>query len=172
MGMFNINKPSGGAQEIYLYMSSVAEDFFDLRKISSKVPLSMGYHPDMDESELLNDVGVSLHQSCMRILRWLVELRRIDIAFQALLMTQFKTLPWYQHIVVFGHIFAYLKNHSRSRILFDPTSPEFAYKSFVNPDWSELYSEPEEAILYNAPEVRGLSVTLNLFVTPAIWPTQ
>ena len=81
MGMFDINKPSGCEQDIYPYILSdyfvkkvipVVEEFFDLRNFSRKVPLSKGYHPELDESELLNDVNVSLYQYYMGILRWRV----------------------------------------------------------------------------------------------------
>ena len=50
----------------------VVEELFDLSKFSIKVPLPKRYHPELDESELLNGIGVSLYKSYMGILRYLV----------------------------------------------------------------------------------------------------
>ena len=43
------------------------EEFFDLSKFSSKVPLSKVYHLELDESELLNNVVAYLYKYYMGI---------------------------------------------------------------------------------------------------------
>ena len=100
----------------------------------------------------------------MGVLHWCVELGRIDLAFAAGQMAQYQALPREGHLMALGQIFAYLKKHIRSRIIMDPTQPDFSDKPFLKVDWSEFYAGAEEAIPPNAPEARGLPVTLNLFV--------
>jgi hypothetical protein len=44
------------------------------------------------------------------------------------------------------HIFAYLKHHARSTLVFDPSEPTFDEEVFKCSDWSEFYPEATEAI--------------------------
>ena len=62
------------------------------------------------------------------------------------------------------HVFAYLKRHNRSALVFDWTEPEFDTTQFRECDWKEYYPGATEAIPDNMPEPRGRSVTSTCFV--------
>jgi hypothetical protein len=62
------------------------------------------------------------------------------------------------------HIFAYLKAHSRSRIVLDPIEPTINEQAFIQADWSDFYRDAKEAIPPNAPEPRGNRVVISCFV--------
>lgn len=62
------------------------------------------------------------------------------------------------------HIFAYLKAHSRSRIVLDDALPKVDEEHFLPVDWSEFYRDAPEAIPPNAPEPRGNAVIVSCFV--------
>ena len=63
------------------------------------------------------------------------------------------------------YMFAYLKKHNRSRLVFDETEPTFADSStFVQADWIEFFPVAPEAIPLNVPEARGNSVSSSVFV--------
>ena len=62
------------------------------------------------------------------------------------------------------HIFAYLKAHDRSTLVFDDTDPSFDGDRFNKCDWSEFYPDAAEAIPTDMPEPRGKSVSMSCFV--------
>jgi len=55
------------------------------------------------------------------------------------------------------HIFAYLKNHSRSKLVFDDTLPGVDERWFNECDWSEFYPDAAEAIPTDCPPEKGKS---------------
>jgi hypothetical protein len=69
-----------------------------------------------------------------------------------------------QHLQQLFHIFAYLKHHKRSKMVFDDTEPVFDESRFKACDWSEFYPDAEEAIPHNVPEGRGHGVLTSCFV--------
>jgi len=73
-------------------------------------------------------------------------------------------LPREGHLQQLFHIFAYLKHHTRSKMVFDDTEPTFNENSFKVCDWSEFYPDAEEAIPHNLPMERGNGVSTSCFV--------
>ena len=49
------------------------------------------------------------------------------------------------------HVFAYLKTHETSTMVFDDTEPEFDDCRFKECDWSEYYPDAVEAYLLELP---------------------
>ena len=137
VGVYDVGKPSRGPETLYPYMSveeyidkaiPTVEQFYELSKFSNKLPPPKSYHPELDNSKLMNDKEVQLYQSYMGILRWCIKLGHIDITFAVALMAQYQALPRYDHLMALGQIFDYLKKHARSKIMLDPTSPDFSDK--------------------------------------------
>jgi hypothetical protein len=62
------------------------------------------------------------------------------------------------------HVFAYLKAHDRSSLVFDHQDLSIDESRFHARDWSQFYPDAQEAIPPNAPESRGQSVTMSCFV--------
>ncbi len=127
-------------------------------------PLSHKYRPEMDVSPLLDEAYTRWYQQLIGILRWAVELGRIDIHLSVALLAQYLAQPRRGHLHQVFHIFAYLKAHSRSRIVLDPSLPMVDEHSFVQADWSEFYVDAKEAIPPNAPEPRGKAIVISCFV--------
>jgi hypothetical protein len=127
-------------------------------------PLSHKYRPEMDVSPLLDDAYTRWYQQLIGILRWAVELGRIDIHLSVALLAQYLAQPRRGHLHQVFHIFAYLKAHSQSRIVLDPSLPMVDEHSFVQADWSEFYVDAKEAIPPNAPEPRGKAIVISCFV--------
>jgi hypothetical protein len=57
---------------------------------------------------------------------------------------------------------AYLKRYNRSSMVFDDTEPVFDKSHFQKCDWSEYFPGACEAVLPDAPKVRGQSVLMSL----------
>ena len=66
------------------------EKMFD-EKPSAKMfsPLEKGDHPELDESELLDDTGIQQYQSLIGSLQWAISLGRFDIATAVMSMSSF-----------------------------------------------------------------------------------
>ena len=80
------------------------------------------------------------------ILRWAIELGRIDIFYETSLMPQYQDNPWIGHLEVLYHIFAYLNiNMKMASIIYDTMGPNVDLFVFSdNADWTEFYGDVEE----------------------------
>ena len=136
------------------------------KRLPNKVPtpLSSGYRPELDVSLLLKDEEANYYQQLIGVLRWAVELGRIDIAFPIAIMSKYLVQPREGHLNELFHLFGYLKSHDRSRIVLDASRPKIDESRFVKQDWTEFYRDAEEPIPPNAPEPRGNAVIMSCFV--------
>ena len=64
---------------------------------------------------------VELYQNLIGILRWLCEIGRVDILAETSLLSTYLTCPRVGHLRQVLHVFKYLSDHKRSKVLFDPT---------------------------------------------------
>ena len=96
------------------------------------------------------------------ILRWAIEIRRIDIFHETSLMFQYQANPWIGRLEVLYHIFAYLKSHMKmGRIGYDPMGTNVDLSVFNNnADWTEFYGEVEEELPSEIPEPCGRAVSI------------
>jgi hypothetical protein len=142
----------------------------ELQKLNKRLPnrvstpLSSGYRPELDVSPLLKDNEANYYQQLIGVLRWAVELGRIDIAFCVANMSKYLVQPREGHLNQLFHLFGYLKSHDRSRIVLDASRPKVDEQRFVKQDWTEFYRDAQEPIPQNAPEPRGNSVIISCFV--------
>ena len=126
--------------------------------LKAKAPsvLPSGYRPELDVSEYCNQSNASFFHSHIGILRWAVELGRIDICTEVLMLAAFLAAPRNGHLHALLHIYAYLNTHERSKIVLDVREfdhpPEHAF------DWTTFYPDVEELILLNAPPAYGKPV--------------
>ena len=128
-------------------------------------PLRQGYRPELDVTPELNAKEANYYQSLIGILGWAVELGRIDIITEVSELSSYLAMPREGHLESALHIFAYLRIHHNSRLIFDPTYPRIEPDQFKeNNDWKSMYGEVQEAIPLNAPKPRGKEVDLRLYV--------
>jgi hypothetical protein len=93
-----------------------------------------------------------------------VELGRFDIVAECSMLASQMALPREGHLVAVLRIFAYLKKHHNSRIVFNPEYPTIDHSQFPRQDWSRFYGKVEEPIPSNAPEPRGQPVVIRMEV--------
>lgn len=130
----------------------------------AKTPYVTGYRPEMDTSPLLGDVQANYYQNLIGILRWSVELGRIDIYYEVATLSSFLVQPRHGHLEQVFHIFAYLKSHDRSKMVFDDSTILLDESRFVKQDWTTFYRDAAEKIPPNAPTPRGRGVDMHAFV--------
>ena len=62
------------------------------------------------------------------------------------------------------HIFAYLKKHHNSALVFDPSYPDVNIDTFLKYDWKNFYGDVKEAMPPDMPETLGKEVSMHCFV--------
>jgi hypothetical protein len=85
--------------------------------------IAHGYRPELDTSPLLNDDQANYYQNLIGVLRWTIELGRIDILIHVSLLSSFLSSPREGHLAQVHHIFAYFKKYPKSTMVFDDTTP-------------------------------------------------
>jgi len=137
-----------------------------LRK-DARGPLPTGYRPELDVTRELGPELVSRYLQLIGILRWAIELGRLDIFYEVAILSQHQANPREGHLEAAYHVFAYLKKYGTrlGKLGFDPKDPnvdESIFKS--NLDWTDFYGDVEEEIPGNMPEPLGNPVTIHAFV--------
>ena len=130
----------------------------------AKSPLPANYRPKLDMTEELEGEEASYYQSLVGILRWMVELGRIDIITEVSMLASHLALPHRGHLEACFHMFAYLKSNHNATVVMDPTYPEIDHSVFKTCNWADAYPGATEPILSNAPKPRGKSVDILLYV--------
>jgi hypothetical protein len=123
--------------------------------------------PELDVTPELNDKLGSLFLQLIGILRWAIELGRLDIFVEVSQLLQHHSLLRRGHLEALYHIFAYPKKHENgARIVFDPKLPDdFDERVFnSNADWRDFYGDVAEELPPNMPEPKGKSVMISCFV--------
>ena len=128
-------------------------------------PFAMGYDPDTDVTPELNPEEASYYNSIIGMMRWMVELGRIDINTEISQLSTFLAMPRMGHLEAAVHVMSYLKIKHNSRLVLDPSYATIEYRKFKqDEDWTAFYGDVEEALPPNAPEPLGKEVELRGFV--------
>jgi len=127
-------------------------------------PFSMSYESELDESTPLDPNAASYFQTIIGVMRWMVEIGRIDIATEVSLLSSHLAYPREGHLEAALHIMAYLRAKHNSRLIFDPTYPDIDMTVFQQCDWKEFYGDASEAIPTDAPDPLGKDVDLRMMV--------
>jgi len=132
----------------------------------AKTPLSSNYCLELDVSPTLDTKDSAHYQSLIGVLRWIVELGRIDVCCEVSMVSSHLAMPREGHLEQVYHIFDYLHSHHNAELMFDPTYPSVDKKKFERQDWSSApyeYQEAEE-LLMNMPPPKGHGVVIRAFV--------
>ena len=97
-------------------------------------PFAFDYRPEQDVSPELPMDKASYYQSLIGILRWVVELGRIDICCEVSMMATCVALSRYGHLNALYRIFGYLNSHHNAEMVFDPSHPHIDENEFPDKD--------------------------------------
>ena len=128
-------------------------------------PFTHDYRPEIDSSPELNASDANWYQELIGILRWAVELGRIDICFEVTALSSSLAMPRRGHLDAALHIFAYLKRETNRWILMDPTYPgDFeGTQPYFETDWKDFYPDAHEKLPPSMPKPRGKHMVLTCF---------
>jgi Reverse transcriptase (RNA-dependent DNA polymerase) len=127
-------------------------------------PFQSSYRPELDTTAELALEGHRYYQELIGVLRWAVELGRLDILLETALLSAFLASPREGHLEAVYHMFGYLKSHPKRKIAFDPEHPQIDQRRYQKYDWTDFYRGAVEALPGNAPPSRGKSVSMSCFV--------
>ena len=125
-------------------------------------PFPEKYSPDTDTSDPLDPECSSFFQHLIGVMRWMVEIGRVDIATEVSMLSSYLALPREGHLEAALHIMGYLKLKHNSRLVFDPTYPDIDENAFPTYDWTEFYGDLSEAIPHDMPEPLGKDVDIRM----------
>ena len=148
----------------------IVEDYLDKHDqtllTKANTPFSSNYRPELDVSNELTNTYASYFQSLISILRWIVELGRIDICLEVSTLSPQMALPCEGHLNQALHMFAYLKKYHNVEMTFDPSVPQVDASKFQCGDWSSTEFDPD--IEEELPELmscpRGVGFLTRAFV--------
>jgi hypothetical protein len=124
----------------------------------AETPMQTLYRPELDVSPELEPVEASYYMSLIRILRWIVELGRIDICLECSMMSSHMAMPREGHMYQLFQIFGYLKKYHNTEMVFDPSDPVIDESSFELKYWTSSefgHIQGKEELPANMPEPRG-----------------
>ena len=128
-------------------------------------PMEKGDHPELDQSELLDQQGIQQFQSLIGSLQWAVSIGRFDIATAVMSLSSFRAAPRRGHLERAKRICGYLRNLNNAMIRFRTSEPD--YSDLPDPvyDWdTSVYGEISEILPEDAPKPLGKPVILTHFV--------
>jgi hypothetical protein len=142
------------------FLSEDGEDYALRSNIKNLFPT--GYKPEIDVTdELVSAELASRYMQFIGILRWAVEIGRINIYLEVSLLSQYQANPRLGHLEAIYHIFSYSTSHlDMGRLAYDSRRPDIDERIFhPQADWKEFNGDVEEELPPNMPEPRGHSVT-------------
>ena len=128
------------------------------------------YSPELDTSHACTEDQMTYYQNLIGVLRWIVELGRIDIAYEVSCLSRYLASPRTGHLVQALHIFKYLDIHSQNTLVFNPhklhitNHADDTFDSKMQNMRRRVYPDASEEIPPNAPPPRGKSIQINCFV--------
>ena len=106
------------------------------------------------------------------ILRWMIEIGRIDISVEVSYLSRYLAKPRLGYMIQAMHIFSFLKNNQSMDLCYDPTKLNIKESTIIQSETAagranimkSMYPDASALHPSNAPKPLGQSVQLNAFV--------
>jgi hypothetical protein len=139
------------------------------KKLPNKAvsPMMTNYIPEFDETQELNTSGITMYQELIGILRWAIEIGRVDIVTEVSMMSAYQASPREGHLEQLLHIFGYLKKKPNLTLYFDPTLPNLDgcdFNIYRVESFQDYYRGAVEEVPPRMPKPRGRCITTTAFV--------
>ena len=143
------------------------------RRHGSSSPFSsQAYRPELDATDFCDPNLTTMFQNLIGVLRWIVELGRIDIQLETSLLSQYLAQPRVGHLAQACNIFRYLKKVNSGYVVMDPTPWEVDWvgeQGEIHPReraiyMKELYPDAIDNLPHDMPEALGEGLNISCFV--------
>jgi hypothetical protein len=149
------------------YIKNVCEKIENLLGITLKnygSPMVTNDHPELDETDFLNEKGIKIYQMLIGSAQWAVTLGRYDIQYTTNTMARYGSCPKAGHLKRVIRMFGYLKHHQKFRIIFNNDPPNYEGSTFLDHDWSEQYPDIPDDLPEKAPKPFAGNAFLTIYV--------
>ena len=128
-------------------------------------PLEPNDHPELDDTELLDEDGIHKYQSLIGALQWTISLGRFDIGTAVMTLSGFRVAPRLGHLERIKRICGYLSRMKSGCIRFRTEEPDYSTLDETEYDWTRsVYGEVKESIDRKSPSPKGRYVVLTCYV--------
>jgi hypothetical protein len=169
IGQVDVNGTTCWYMSPTMYTKSAVENIeIWLQKRGKRLPTKTacvfpsGWKPETDVTPELADEDASYYQQQIGVLRWMVELGRVDIIAEVSQLAAYSACPRHGHLAAVIHLFAYLKKEKRDKLVFDPTPMNHGRP--LHMDWADFYKPKKEMFPPDMPEPHGNAVQMTFFV--------
>ena len=124
-------------------------------------PLESGDHPELDNSELLDPIGVQQYQSLIGSLQWAISLGHFDVATAVMTLSGFRSCPRRGHLDRAKRVVCYLSKMRHAAIRFRTHEPDYSDLIQTEHSWDKsVYGDVTEELPFNPPKALGKQVIL------------
>ena len=130
-------------------------------------PMSHDKHPELDDSDFLNDDGVRQYQHLIGSFQWLLTCGRFDIAYAICSLSRFQVAPRIGHLEQAIKVLGYLKKYKKRGYVINPKPPEFDIDATEVPtpqDFGSQYHYFSKEIDPRFPKALVDEMDINIFV--------
>jgi hypothetical protein len=150
------------------YVKNVVERFetiFGAELKLQKTPMADSYHPETDETPLLDARGAALYRGLVGSANWAVTLGRFDIQYATQVMSRYSMGPREGHLSAMKRVFGYLKKFPKGKIVIDPNHRDnSAIQTNEFDNWKEFYPDAAEELPDNMPTPFGKAARITVYV--------
>ena len=130
-----------------------------------KTPMEENYHPETDDSPLLDSENASKFRSIIGSINWIITLGRFDVNYAFMSLSRFNMAPREGHMTAACCILRYLKTFSKGQIVLDHSYPDHAQLDVQDHDtWREFYPDASEEIPHDMLDPKGKPVRMTVYV--------
>ena len=141
------------------------ERIFGHKPKEHRSPLEPNDHPELDESEFLDEEKIRTYQSLIGTLQWLVTIGKIDIFTAVMTMSAFRSEPRVGHMERLKRIYGFVYKFRYSEIRVDTSFPDFSSLPAQIHDWDySVYGNVTELLPTDMPEPLGKPVVTVSYV--------
>jgi hypothetical protein len=76
-------------------------------------PMTGTYHPELDNSPLLDNLHGSKYHALIGSANWIITLGRFDIAYATMALARYSMAPWEGHFKAMQKVFGYLRKYPK-----------------------------------------------------------
>ena len=154
--------------ETYIHnVTKKLEEMLGVREFASfKSPMSDAYHPELDDTPILDSTEASKFRAMVGSANWVITLGRFDIAYATSALSRFSMQPRVGHLKAMRRVFGYLKSHAQGCIVIDPNYRDWSqYESEDFDNWKEFYPDAEEDDKPpKMPQPKGTAARITVYV--------
>lgn len=123
--------------------------------------------PELDSSIELNHTDITFYQELIGMLRWAIELGRVDIYVEVSLLSAHQASPRQGHLEELIHIFGFLKKNPEPTLYFNPEMPFLPPDMFDGDEstrFQDQYRDAAEELPKHIPEPKGKPMHITCYV--------